>query len=96
MNQGREAEDCVIEALIASSSPRGKPRDDLLPRRNLNQFRELFLGKLRRRVLERDGILDDDVESDHFVGIERSFWKKIVARALCHREGNSDELGVGL
>src|SRR5258706_14805249 len=66
----------------------------LLPRRNLDELRELFLGQRRRRELERDSVLDDDVEPDDLVGIDRSLGKKVVARALSHSHWNAHELGV--
>src|SRR6266567_3559523 len=81
-----------------SSLPRRRSRETrraLLPRKNLNQIRDLFLGQRRRRELERDRVLNDEVEPDDLVGIDRGLGKKVVARALRHRDGNSDELGVG-
>src|SRR3982075_3430237 len=88
---GRSVGVCLL-ALTSLRSMRGP----LLPRRNLNQLRQLFLGQRRRRVLERDRILHDGVETDHLVGIDRRLRKEIVARALGDRDRNADKIGVGL
>src|SRR5437867_12752069 len=69
-------------AALRSALTLGEPafaRSGLLPRRNLDQFRQLFLGERRRGELERDGILHDRVEPGDLVGVDRCLGKEVVA-----------------
>src|SRR5438093_654391 len=66
-------------------------RQSSLPRGNLDQLGELFLGQRRSGVLECDGIRNDRVETNDLVRVHRRLGEEVVAGSFGHVDGNADE-----
>src|SRR5262249_51335009 len=67
-----------------------------LPRRNLDQFRQLLLIERRGRVLEIDGVAHDHVEPDDPVGVEARLRKEPLAAALRLVDRDAEPVGIDL
>src|SRR6478736_1965538 len=76
---------CTSSASVAHSA-----------RRDLHELGQLLFGERRCGELERDGVLDDRIEADDLVGVDRRFRKEVVTRPLRLRFGDADEFGVHL
>src|SRR5690348_4528895 len=65
-------------------------------RRDLHELGELLAGERRRRELEVHRVLDDRVEADDAIGVDRLLGEELVARAFRLRFRDADEVCVHL